>query len=390
MAMINKETKILENLEDFGLKPQEAKVYLANLRLGQSSVGAISQEAQIQRTFVYDILRSLIKRGLASYNIINGVNQYSVVSIDRFKKAQDRKLQELEELMPEIRVLQRSVGERAKVQFFEGREGLLEAQFDTLNIPKGEKILAYAASEGLYYEDNKFARNYIKERVKKRIHVRAILPASPALKKHIENDEKELRESVVLDAEKFPFTNEIDIYGNKIAILSYSGDLHAVIIESESIAKTQKLIFELAWTGAERLNKKGREEKIGVTQKAFVFDGKGKFLIIRRTETAPSKPNKWDLPGGAIDFGEDPIDSIHREIKEETGLEIEGLRPFDTTSKVDEDGEFWTTIAYCAKAKSNNVKLSFEHNDLKWVTFKEFSKYTDSKRFLKFLTALKN
>jgi len=253
--MKNKEEKILKNLMSFGLKPQEARVYLANLRLGQAPVGAISQEAQIQRTFVYDILRSLIRRGLASYNIINGVNQYSVISIDRFKKAQDRKLQELEELMPEIRVLQRSVGERAKVQFFEGREGLLEAQFDTLNIPKGEKILAYAASEGLYYEDNKFARNYIKERVKKRIHVRAILPASPALKKHIENDKKELRESVVLDAEKFPFTNEIDIYGNKIAILSYSGDLHAVIIESESIAKTQKLIFELAWIGAKALEK---------------------------------------------------------------------------------------------------------------------------------------
>lgn len=254
--MKNKEEKILENLTSFGLKPQEAQVYLANLRLGQAQVREISREARVQRTFVYDILRSLIQKGLASYNIINGVNKYSVVSIDRFKKVQDRKLDELQRMIPEIRTLQRSVGERANVKFFEGREGLLEAQFDTLDVPKGEKILAYAASEGLYYEDNEFARNYIKERVKKRIHVRAILPASSALKKHIENDKKELRESVVLDAEMFPFANEIDIYGNKIAILSYSGDLHAVIIESESIAKTQKLIFELAWTGAKVLERK--------------------------------------------------------------------------------------------------------------------------------------
>jgi hypothetical protein len=56
-------------------------------------------------------------------------------------------------------------------------------------------------------------------------------------------------------AGQFPFTNEIDIYGNKVAILSYTGELLAVIIESESVARTQRMIFELAWLGAGKFNK---------------------------------------------------------------------------------------------------------------------------------------
>lgn len=128
---------------------------------------------------------------------------------------------------------------------------------------------------------------------------------------------------------------------------------------------------------------------VGVTQKAFVFNDEGKFLIMKRTESAPSKPNAWDLPGGSIDFGENPYESIEREIREEAGIEVEDVRPFDVWGEVDQDKEFWTTIAYRAKVKSGEIKLSYEHNDYKWVTCEEFPKYSQSKRFLKFLSRLK-
>ena len=37
--------------------------------------------------------------------------------------------------------------------------------------------------------------------------------------------------------------------------MSLQGEILAVIIESESIAKTQRTIFELAWEGAEKFQK---------------------------------------------------------------------------------------------------------------------------------------
>ena len=113
-------------------------------------------------------------------------------------------------------------------------------------------------------------------------------------------------------------------------------------------------------------------QKIGVSQKIVIFNKKGNFLVLHRTFSAPANPNKWDLPGGDLDFGEDAIEGIVREVKEEVGLEIKGLKPFDVESHINEKGEFWITIAYRARATSDEVILSFEHDEYRWVTPKEF------------------
>lgn len=127
-------------------------------------------------------------------------------------------------------------------------------------------------------------------------------------------------------------------------------------------------------------------KKVEISQKAIVFNKEGKFLTLHRTSTAPSNPDKWDFPGGDLDFGEDAIKGIIREIKEETGLEVKDLKPFDIESNIYKDEEFWITIAYTAKVIVDKVVLSFEHDDFKWVTPEEFLKLESSdklKRFVK-------
>jgi 8-oxo-dGTP diphosphatase len=130
-------------------------------------------------------------------------------------------------------------------------------------------------------------------------------------------------------------------------------------------------------------------EKIGVSQKAVILNKKGEFLVIHRTTIAPSNPNKWDLPGGDLDFGEDAIDGLIREIKEETGLEIKDVKPFDVESHVNEKGEFWVTIAYRAKTTAEEVVLSFEHDEFRWVTPKEFLKLESSNKLRRFVNNFK-
>jgi 8-oxo-dGTP diphosphatase len=59
---------------------------------------------------------------------------------------------------------------------------------------------------------------------------------------------------------------------------------------------------------------------------AVIYSVDGKILLGQKN------PNKggvycdcWHIPGGGIDDGEDKITALRREVKEETGLEIEGL-----------------------------------------------------------------
>jgi len=129
-------------------------------------------------------------------------------------------------------------------------------------------------------------------------------------------------------------------------------------------------------------------EKVGVSQKAVILNKEGKFLIIHRTATAPTNPNKWDLPGGDLNFGEDTIKGLIREVKEETGLEIQDIKPFDVESHIDEKGEFWVTIAYRAKTTSEEVILSFEHDEFRWVAPKEFLKLESSDKLRRFIKNL--
>ncbi len=64
-------------------------------------------------------------------------------------------------------------------------------------------------------------------------------------------------------------------------------------------------------------SKIGNEMAIFVFANACIINEKNEILLQRRKEE-----NAWGLPGGALELGESAEEALHREIKEETGLEI--------------------------------------------------------------------
>ena len=71
-----------------------------------------------------------------------------------------------------------------------------------------------------------------------------------------------------------------------------------------------------------------------VTKQITVFVGlvvhSGKLLMVKRDEPEVKGAHlKWEIPGGKVDFGETPEESIVREIKEEIGVnvKVKGLLP---------------------------------------------------------------
>jgi 8-oxo-dGTP diphosphatase len=122
-----------------------------------------------------------------------------------------------------------------------------------------------------------------------------------------------------------------------------------------------------------------------IAQKVILLRKDGKILTIRRSITAPTRPLQWDLPGGMLDFGEDPKVGIIREIREETGLKVNELSLFDTSSKILDSGEFRVVICYTAFTTKAKVVLSYEHDDLKWVTPQEFLRIKASPTHKKFV-----
>jgi 8-oxo-dGTP pyrophosphatase MutT (NUDIX family) len=110
-------------------------------------------------------------------------------------------------------------------------------------------------------------------------------------------------------------------------------------------------------------------------QKVVIFhpDDPQRILILKRAMDSYSRPGDWDFPGGNVLFGETHDTSILREVQEETGLVLADLHPVQVISRFNEQaGTYYLFINYRARAQSDQVTISHEHTEYRWVTFEEF------------------
>ena len=125
-------------------------------------------------------------------------------------------------------------------------------------------------------------------------------------------------------------------------------------------------------------------DKFRVAAKAFIMND-GKLLLIKRADDDIQKPGIWEIPGGRLEPGEEPISGLKREIKEEVGIDIDVLHPFSVRHFTRADGQMITLLIFLSKALNDNVKISKEHSNFEWVPMdnvkEKFSAETIGLRF---------
>lgn len=110
----------------------------------------------------------------------------------------------------------------------------------------------------------------------------------------------------------------------------------------------------------------------------IIFD-KNKILILQRHKNEDVFPNMWELPSGKREPLEDSYNSLLREIKEETGLDVKIIMPcsiFDYQIEKQKEIRDSTQINFLLKpAGSVEVKLSAEHQNFAWIDCSELEKF---------------
>jgi 8-oxo-dGTP diphosphatase len=96
----------------------------------------------------------------------------------------------------------------------------------------------------------------------------------------------------------------------------------------------------------------------------------GRILMMQRAATADYMPGMWEDLTGRMKQFEEPEDALRREIREETGLEIEIVKPIKIFHLY--RGERMAQnelvgIVYWCTAQSDRVTLSHEHDAYRWV-----------------------
>src|SRR3989344_1263045 len=131
-------------------------------------------------------------------------------------------------------------------------------------------------------------------------------------------------------------------------------------------------------------------EKVKVLQKAVVVNPDGKLLALKRCISEhDGRSGCWDLCGGSVDIEDVQawkshsgrgdkddilVKAIAREVAEETGLAVIASETIHSASGFnDKKGIFIVAIGFrCTVAGDQEIKLSPEHTEYKWVTKEEF------------------
>ncbi len=100
--------------------------------------------------------------------------------------------------------------------------------------------------------------------------------------------------------------------------------------------------------------------KTKIGEYAIILNSKNEFLMLQFNEPV----NTWHFAGGRLDEGEEAIEGLIREVKEEANLEIYDLKPIFTKIFTEEKKY---GVFFVAKVKEPyEVKISDEHQNFKW------------------------
>jgi len=238
-----------DSLKQLGLNQREQDVYLAILQMEKASINDLSLRAKTKRSTTYNIVYRLKAEGFVSETTENKKHIFIANNPELVLSVLDEKKRHFKQELPAILSLYNTLPQKPKVAYFEGLEGIKQLYEDTLLVThRGGEILAYVTIEtpkalGEYTID------YVTRRAKKGIRLRGIYNDSPEIRKYLIHNKEQLRESKIISEKEMPLENEINIYSNKMIIITYRPEPFGVLIESKEVADTQRAIFEMAWRG---------------------------------------------------------------------------------------------------------------------------------------------
>jgi 8-oxo-dGTP diphosphatase len=112
-----------------------------------------------------------------------------------------------------------------------------------------------------------------------------------------------------------------------------------------------------------RPQKAGRHH-IGTGVTFFCHDGKGRFLMGKRSELCRDEQGVWCIGGGEIHFGEQALTALRRELKEEYGaapLHVEFLGYRDAMRSNDSFITHWLMLDFLVQVDPETVRLGEPH-----------------------------
>lgn len=236
-------------LEQLGLTRKHASVYIALLELGGGTALEIAKKTQIKRTTIYNLLPELIGMGIITKTKIKKKTIYLAESPRNLVLNAEHKVDKAKELLPELEAIYNLFPYKPRITFYEGEAGMKIIYEDTLNsLKSGDVLLSFTGLEDFTtLMPKEYYRDYVARRIAQKIFLRVIVPDSQMARAWQKEARKTLREVKIISGTHYAFDGDIEIYKNKVAIISYKENFIGIIVESKEIANMLRTAFTLMW-----------------------------------------------------------------------------------------------------------------------------------------------
>jgi len=244
-------------LQEVGLSRNEAKVYLALLRLGPSLAGEVTKKSGVHRRNVYDSIERLTEKGLVSYITFNNRKYFKAVDPQRLlailkeeKSMLGEKEKKIQSILPALSSIYNQPKEKHDARIFKGIAGIKTIFEDILGTVSIEREYFVLGATGLAFEMLPYYYpNFTKRRAKTKIHLKVIFGESLRGKKVTKLPLAEVR--YISDDYTSPII--MMIYDDKTAIILWSSEEPlALLVENKEITDGYKKYFNLVWNIAKK------------------------------------------------------------------------------------------------------------------------------------------
>lgn len=245
------DNRLINSLEEIGLTNSESQTYMALLKLGEARVGQIIDIVKISSSNVHEALGKLSEKGLISFITKNNIKHYLPSSpksisnlIDKEKEAIKNREEKLKEAITELLAIQKISEPSQNAEVFIGLRGI-KSGFKKLLQPmhKGQDYLFFYKYDKLNVKivHEFFAKMDIEEYYNK-------LPTRGLFSREYKPLFKERKKNKI--KAKFtahPIPSNINIYGDKVLIISWRENPIGFLIQSKEVTQTFEDLFEEVW-----------------------------------------------------------------------------------------------------------------------------------------------
>ena len=230
-----------------GLNEKEAKVYLAALEFGPTTIIDLAAKSGVKRTTIHEFIKPMIQQGFIIATFSGKRKLYNAAPPESLDLILQKQTQAIKQLLPDLKFLASKSPQRPKIRYYEGAEGVKLIYEDMLT---SKSVIDYFGSiqDEVNLLGKQYVSNWVKRRIQKGIQVNAIRIKSKEIAiKEWQGGKELFRDLRFFPTDKTDYFVNICLYDNKVSLSSSSKESYGLIIESQELATSLKFIWQIVW-----------------------------------------------------------------------------------------------------------------------------------------------